>query len=252
MPLPYKITPAVIADSGKFEVLFKLVGRFVTEGKKVIIFSGFEGALDFCEDLLVLLKRKIGDFKYVRLDGSTSRPRRTLSTYLFQNDDPYLVFLISIRAGGEGLNLISSSTVIFLDEDWNPQVMKQTCSRVHRIGQKKPVEIYRLQSKGTVEDQMCQRLAKKAYMADRVLENVRSSDNGSPMAMSIATFQDMMDAAQNMRIQKNMADILTDLDSGNFIGPGSCLVREVKDHAWTGNNEINADEEAWLRRSERV
>lgn len=138
------------------------------ENKKVIIFSGFDQTLDLCEDLLEMEKAQF-PFKYVRLDGSTSSAWRNLSVFLFQNDPRYMVFLLSTRAGGEGLNLVSSSIVIFLDDDWNPQVMRQAESRVHRIGQTQPVQIFRIHAKGTVEDQMRRRMDKKAYLADKVM-----------------------------------------------------------------------------------
>lgn len=138
------------------------------ENKKVIIFSGFDQTLDLCEDLLEMEKVQF-PFKYVRLDGSTSSAWRNLSVFLFQNDPRYMVFLLSTRAGGEGLNLVSSSIVIFLDDDWNPQVMRQAESRVHRIGQTQPVQIFRIHAKGTVEDQMRRRMDKKAYLADKVM-----------------------------------------------------------------------------------
>ena len=86
-----------------------------------------------------------------------------------------MVFLVSIRAGGEGLNLTSSSVVVFLDSDWNPQVMHQAEARVHRIGQKHPVSIFKLYSRGTVEEQIHRRLKKKAYLAAVVTGNTQPS-----------------------------------------------------------------------------
>lgn len=161
----------LIESSGKFIILEKMIRQFViVEQRKIIIFSGFDQALNLCEDVLGM--KEFQTFKHVRLDGSTSAPWRNLSVFLFQNDPRYKVFLLSIRAGGEGLNLVSASTVIFLDDDWNPQVMRQAESRVHRIGQTEPVNVIRLHSKGTVEDQMRRRLAKKTYLADRVMEDL--------------------------------------------------------------------------------
>ena len=86
-----------------------------------------------------------------------------------------MVFLVSIRAGGEGLNLTSSSVVVFLDSDWNPQVMHQAEARVHHIGQKHPVSIFKLYSRGTIEEQMYRRLTKKAYLAAVVTGNTQPS-----------------------------------------------------------------------------
>ncbi|EAW12985.1 putative nucleosome remodeling complex ATPase subunit (Snf2h) [Aspergillus clavatus NRRL 1] len=163
IPDPYILGDHVFNNSGKFIALQKLLKHYVeVENTKVIIFSNFEQALNLCEDLVMIMQGTSPAFEYLRLDGRTTSPWRKLMVYLFQNDPSYMIFLLSIRAAGEGLNLTSSSVVIFLDEDWNPQVMKQAESRAHRIGQSRPVRIYKLRSSGTVEEQMSQRLAKKA------------------------------------------------------------------------------------------
>ncbi|KAE8372045.1 SNF2 family N-terminal domain-containing protein [Aspergillus bertholletiae] len=160
----------------KFIVLLKMIQHFVPErGKKIIIFSNFSQALNLCEDLLLSIEKNGNTIRYVRLDGSTSHSRRNLSIYLFQNDPRYMVFLISIRAGSKGHNLVGSSTVIFLDEDWNPQVMRQAEVRVHRIGKKHSVSIFKLQSKGTVE-QISRRIAKKAYVSTKVIEDTTAAN----------------------------------------------------------------------------
>ncbi|PYH42821.1 putative nucleosome remodeling complex ATPase subunit (Snf2h) [Aspergillus saccharolyticus JOP 1030-1] len=164
---------SLLSCSGKLLALSKLVQHFVfTAKKKVVIFSCFVKALNLCEEMLETLQR--GDlFEYVRLDGNTSRAWRRLCVHLFNNLPQYRVFLVSIRAGGEGLSMIGSSVVIFLDEDWNPQVMRQAESRVHRIGQTQPVTIFRLISKGTLEEQMSRRLLKKAYLSSKIIEEER-------------------------------------------------------------------------------
>ncbi|EAW17679.1 putative nucleosome remodeling complex ATPase subunit (Snf2h) [Aspergillus fischeri NRRL 181] len=172
IPSPYELGEHLINQSGKFLVLKKLLQHYVTTETKVIVFSNFDQCLNLCEDLVMMLQGSNRVFEYARLDGRTTGPWRKVMVHLFQNDPRYKVFLISIRAGGEGLNLTSSSVVVFLDEDWNPQVMRQAEARVHRIGQTRPVVIYKLRSTGTVEEQMSRRLVKKAYIADRVTENI--------------------------------------------------------------------------------
>ncbi|KAL4889446.1 SNF2 family N-terminal domain-containing protein [Aspergillus ambiguus] len=248
MPCPYKVGVDLVMQSGKFQVLLRLVQRFVTEQKKVIIFSGFEGALDLCEDMLSMLQTSTATFRYARLDGHTSRAARNLATYLFQHDGRYLIFLISIRAGGEGLNLTSSSTVIFLDEDWNPQVMKQACSRVHRIGQTKPVEVFRIQARGTIEEQMARRLEKKAYMAERVTENVRA--HKSLPGRTRMALPDMMCSPNAVGPEASMS-YLPDDDDGLDAGLGACIIKRVNDQSVSGTLTAE-EEEAWLERAERV
>ncbi|KAL4887605.1 hypothetical protein BJY04DRAFT_204447 [Aspergillus karnatakaensis] len=245
LPEEYHIGPHIVESSGKFIVLQKLVHQFVTvERKKIIIFSGFDQALNLCEDLLEM-ERAESRFQYVRLDGSTSAAWRKLSVFLFQNDPHYKVFLLSIRAGGEGLNLISSSTVIFLDDDWNPQVMRQAESRVHRIGQTQPVTIFRLHSKGTVEDQMRRRLAKKAYLSDKVMQRPGSGvhnaillDEEDEQEISLMPTEDIVSDTYNAT---NLAcsSLQTIL--------GSCSIDEI-----SAQQMSPVEQQEWLRRSERV
>lgn len=163
----------VFEASGKFIILLKLVQDVVVkQGKKVLIFSGFDYALSCCEDLLDIASEDGSTFRYVRIDGTTPSARRTLNIYLFNTNSAYKVFLIATRAGGEGINLTSATEVVFLDQDWNPQMTLQAEARAHRIGQTKPVTVYKICSQGTVEEQMLGRLAKKLYLAAKVTEDM--------------------------------------------------------------------------------
>ncbi|GAB7350777.1 hypothetical protein MBLNU459_g1319t1 [Dothideomycetes sp. NU459] len=171
-PDPYLLGDHIMHASDKFVVLSKLVDELVlNRGKKLLIFSGFTHALDYCEDLLA---SRFANVRYLRLDGSTARAKRNLDIRLFnQGDSEYKIMLISTRAGGLGLNLVSASDVIFLDEDWNPQVTLQAEARAHRIGQTQPVTIYKLCSQGTVEEQMMGRIRKKLYLSTKITETMR-------------------------------------------------------------------------------
>ncbi|KFY68354.1 hypothetical protein V496_01151 [Pseudogymnoascus sp. VKM F-4515 (FW-2607)] len=182
---PYQIqnaepTDSVLGDhlilaSGKFIVLEKLVKELVVkQKKKILIFSDFTRMLDLVEDFLAIRGGNGSEFRVARLDGSTSRARRNLAIRLF-NDlaSESRVMLISTRAGGLGINLTSATEVIFLDQDWNPQITVQAEARAHRIGQTKPVTIYKLVSQGTVEEQMLGRIQKKLYLSAKVTESLQ-------------------------------------------------------------------------------
>ncbi|KAL1798541.1 hypothetical protein ACET3X_002578 [Alternaria dauci] len=175
-PDPYYLSDHIIRASGKFILLEKLLRHTVfDEGKKVLIFSGFTRTLDYCEDLLSLISNHGERFKSLRLDGSTARARRNLDIRLFnQKDSEYKVMLLSTRAGGLGINLTSAQDVIFLDEDWNPQITLQAEARAHRIGQTKKVTIYKLCTQGTVEEQMMGRIRKKLYLSAKITESMQS------------------------------------------------------------------------------
>ncbi|CAD0088693.1 unnamed protein product [Aureobasidium mustum] len=176
-PDPYYYGDHIMHASGKFIVLNKIIDELVVkQGKKILIFSGFTTALDYCEDLLATKgsNQHNAPFRHVRFDGSTQRAVRNLQIRLFNDmSSEYRIMLISTRAGGLGLNLTAASDVIFLDEDWNPQVTLQAEARSHRIGQTQPVTIYKLLSSGTVEEQMMGRIRKKLYLSAKITESMQ-------------------------------------------------------------------------------
>ncbi|GAA6057817.1 hypothetical protein JCM3770_004290 [Rhodotorula araucariae] len=161
----------VVAASAKLVALDKLLKDVLPKGERVLIFSGFTRMLDILEDHL-----NLRGYKYARLDGSTSRPRRALDIRLFQQEDsPLQVYLISTRAGGLGINLTAATTVVLHDQDFNPQVDIQAIARAHRIGQTKTVRVYRLVTQGSVEEQAMTRLRKKLYLSVKVMGGMRNA-----------------------------------------------------------------------------
>lgn len=177
-PEPYYLGDHIKTASGKFIVLDKLIDELVVnQGKKVLIFAGLNKTLDLCEDLLTLKGANTvsnASFRYTRFDGSTSRARRNLDIRLFNAESDVKVMLISTRAGGLGINLTAATNVVFMDEDWNPQVSVQAEARAHRIGQTQKVTIYRLCTQGTVEEQMLGRIRKKLYLSTKITESMRN------------------------------------------------------------------------------
>ena len=169
------IGPHVYENSGKFAALHKLVTELVLkQGKKMIIFSQFVEVLDWVHDLMTLISEDDKHFQCLRLDGNLVRAKRNLYVRLFQRDDAYKIFLISTKAGGIGLNLTAATEVVFMDEDWNPQVDLQAEARCHRIGQTKPVTIYKLCTAGSVEEQMLGRIHKKLYLSAKITESMQN------------------------------------------------------------------------------
>ncbi|KAF2451200.1 hypothetical protein P171DRAFT_375186 [Karstenula rhodostoma CBS 690.94] len=176
MPEPYYAGQHIIHSSGKFIMLEKLLKHSIfNQGKKVLIFSGFTETLDWCENMLEMISNFGQDFKHLRLDGGVGRARRNLEMRLFNDKkSDYKVMLLSTRAGGLGITLTAAEDVIFLDEDWNPQVTIQAEARAHRIGQQKKVTIYKLCTQGTVEEQMMGRIRKKLYLSTKITESMRT------------------------------------------------------------------------------
>ena len=137
-------------SSGKFVLLRKLLPKLKADGHRVLIFSQFTKVLDLMSDIL-----ETEGWRFERLDGSVSgtERQRAIDRFSDKNSDSF-IFILSTRAGGVGINLTAADTVIVFDPDWNPQNDVQAMARVHRIGQTKTVQIYKLCTKGTYENHM--------------------------------------------------------------------------------------------------
>ena len=157
----------LVQSSGKFMLLSKLLPSLQSEGHQVLIFSQFINTLNLLEDLLALL-----GFTFDRLDGSVRGDLRQQKIDRF-NAGKAFAFLLSTKAGGLGLNLTAADTVIIFDNDWNPQNDVQAEARAHRIGQKKTVNVYRLVTKGTVEEIIVERAQMKLRLDALVIQQGR-------------------------------------------------------------------------------
>ncbi|KAI8470648.1 MAG: P-loop containing nucleoside triphosphate hydrolase protein [Monoraphidium minutum] len=150
--------------SGKLSVLDRLLGKLKEKGHRVVMFTQFTLMLDILQDYC---ERKGHNFR--RLDGSTNRIQRMINIEEFNKPgSEVFVFMLTTRAGGLGVNLQTADTAIIYDSDWNPQWDLQAMARVHRIGQTKPVHIYRLVTQGTVEERIQQRATSKLYLDQMV------------------------------------------------------------------------------------
>jgi SNF2 family DNA or RNA helicase len=143
--------------SAKLERLMELIPEFVEEGRRILLFSQFTSMLDLIEEEVEAAK-----IPFVRLDGSTKD--RSTPVKRFQDGEVPL-FLISLKAGGTGLNLTAADTIVIYDPWWNPAVEAQAIDRAHRIGQEKPVFVHRLVAAGTVEEKMTELKARKSNLA---------------------------------------------------------------------------------------
>ncbi|KAK6223041.1 SNF2 superfamily protein [Colletotrichum tabaci] len=152
-PWSYEGSPpvdeSIVTSSGKMLMLDRLLPTLFARGHKVLIFSQFKTQLDILQDYCELRK-----WNACRLDGSVSQESRRDQIKEFNQNPDFKIFLLSTRAGGQGINLASADTVILFDSDWNPQQDLQAQDRCHRIGQTRPVIVYRLATKGTVEEEL--------------------------------------------------------------------------------------------------
>ena len=158
----------LVIYSSKMRILDKLCAKLFGKSQ-ILIFSQMTRMLDILEDYC-----NERGYKYCRIDGETSlEDRETMITEFTKPNSDKFIFLLSTRAGGLGLNLMSSDTVILYDSDWNPQVDLQAMDRVHRIGQTKPVLIYRLLCENTIEEKILERQAMRLKLDSLVIQQGR-------------------------------------------------------------------------------
>lgn len=153
--------------SAKLEALMELLENLMDEGRRVLVFSQFTSMLKLIEEELIQR-----DYRYLKLTGQTQH-RHVLVKRFQEGTIP--IFLISLKAGGTGLNLTQADTVIHYDPWWNPSVEDQATDRSHRIGQKNPVFVYKLISSGTVEDVILNMQNEKRDLVEGILSNNVSS-----------------------------------------------------------------------------
>jgi len=163
------VMPDSPLESSKLNLLSEIIDELLENGHKALIFSQFVGHLQIIKEHIV--KKGI---KYQYLDGSTPLKQRQDAINAFQGGEGD-VFLISLKAGGVGLNLTAADYVIHMDPWWNPAVEDQASDRAHRIGQMRPVTIYRLVTKGTIEDKIVALHQNKRDLADSLLEGTEIS-----------------------------------------------------------------------------
>uniref|UniRef100_A0A8C1RD79 Proliferation-associated SNF2-like protein n=1 Tax=Cyprinus carpio TaxID=7962 RepID=A0A8C1RD79_CYPCA len=160
----FKIDEQLVEASGKFLILDRMLPALKKRGHKVLIFSQMTSILDILMDYCYLR-----GYEYSRLDGSMSYTDRDENMKKFSSDPEVFLFLLSTRAGGLGINLTAADTVIIFDSDWNPQADLQAQDRCHRIGQTKPVMVYRLITANTIDEKILERASAKRKLEKMVI-----------------------------------------------------------------------------------
>jgi|JFJP01.1.fsa_nt_gi superfamily II DNA or RNA helicase len=163
------VRPDIPLPSSKLQLFGEVINELLDNKHKALVFSQFVDHLHIIRDYLDSQK-----ISYQYLDGSTPAKDRKKGVEAFQAGEGD-VFLISLKAGGTGLNLTAADYVIHMDPWWNPAVEDQASDRAHRIGQKRPVTIYRLVAKGTIEEKIVDLHSHKRDLADSLLEGTDMS-----------------------------------------------------------------------------
>ena len=154
----------------KMEKLLEVVNNFVSDGHKILIFSSFKTVVDRVKSMF----DKSGISSYMIAGDVKSKTRMDLVDKF--NNDSTNCFLITLKSGGTGLNLVGADVVIHLDIWWNPQVENQATDRAHRIGQTKKVTVIRFVTRGTIEERIIELQNKKRILSDNLIEGKDSSE----------------------------------------------------------------------------
>eukprot|EP00584_Thalassiosira_punctigera_P009343 CAMPEP_0172537196 /NCGR_PEP_ID=MMETSP1067-20121228/8846_1 /TAXON_ID=265564 ORGANISM="Thalassiosira punctigera, Strain Tpunct2005C2" /NCGR_SAMPLE_ID=MMETSP1067 /ASSEMBLY_ACC=CAM_ASM_000444 /LENGTH=1160 /DNA_ID=CAMNT_0013322443 /DNA_START=23 /DNA_END=3505 /DNA_ORIENTATION=- len=175
---PFTDGPHIWENSAKMMLMHKLLSKLKAKGSRVLIFSQMTRILDILEDYL----RLVG-YGYCRIDGNTDGEKRDSQMEEFNEPgSSKFCFLLSTRAGGLGINLATADIVILYDSDWNPQVDLQAMDRAHRLGQTKPVQVFRFISEGTVEEKIIERADKKLFLDAAVIQQGRLAEQNSKLS----------------------------------------------------------------------
>jgi len=159
---PSLVTKELDTESGKFNEIYRCLKNLVAEGHKVLIFSSFVKHLE-----LLQTKIESKNWKYSLLTGKTDNRQEVIRQ--FQEEADNHIFLISLKAGGVGLNLTSADYVFIIDPWWNPAAENQAINRAHRIGQDKKVFVYRFITEDSIEEKIQALKSKKSALADKFI-----------------------------------------------------------------------------------
>ncbi|KAG9586832.1 SWI/SNF chromatin remodeling complex component, partial [Aureobasidium melanogenum] len=194
------VDETLVTESGKMLLLDSLMPTLLERGHKVLIFSQFKTQLDLIETYCEVLR----GWKCSRIDGGVSQPDRQEQIAQFNSTESKInIFLLSTRAGGQGINLTAADTVLLFDSDWNPQQDLQAQDRAHRIGQTRPVIVYRFATKGTVETLLLEKAESKRRLEKLVIQKgkFRSMRAGEVSGAEFAELQQLLAQQDGERVE---------------------------------------------------
>ncbi|KAK0183283.1 hypothetical protein PV327_001338 [Microctonus hyperodae] len=209
------INENLINTSGKLLVLDAMLKKLHSRGHKVLLFSTMTMVLDIICDYL-----NFRPWKYHRLDGKTKISDRQTFIAEFNSDPNIFMFLISTRAGGVGLNLAAADTVIIYDSDWNPQADLQAMARCHRIGQTRPVVVYRLCTKGTIDEAIIKRAEAKRKFEKLVISKDIPFNINSPE--TILALKQLLESSESEQVTSKL-EVYTDAELDKILDRSDLL-----------------------------
>lgn len=197
---PNPVNETLVTESGKMLLLDRLLPALLQTGHKVLIFSQFKSQLDLLETYCSELRQ----WPTCRIDGSIPQVERQEQILAFNDPESETnIFLLSTRAGGQGINLAAADTVLLFDSDWNPQQDLQAQDRAHRIGQTRPVIVYRFATKNTVEQMLLEKADSKRRLEKLVIQKgrFRGQGGGEVAGADFAELQKLLARDDGERIE---------------------------------------------------
>ncbi|XP_042055983.1 probable helicase CHR10 [Salvia splendens] len=251
-PEPYQEGEHLVQASGKLLILDQLLMKLHDAGHRVLLFAQMTHTLDILQDFLEMRK-----YTYERLDGSIRAEERFAAIRNFSikssanidsgQSTPY-IFLISTRAGGVGLNLVAADTVIFYEQDWNPQVDKQALQRAHRIGQSNHVLSINLVTGRTVEEVIVNRARRKLQLSHNVIGAGMldcEGSNGGTEAGDLKSVIFGLHIFDPMEMNIDKSDNQLDKSELAVLADKVIVSRhELQSDVWDGKLEINSMDRA--------
>uniref|UniRef100_A0A8D0HMG2 Proliferation-associated SNF2-like protein n=1 Tax=Sphenodon punctatus TaxID=8508 RepID=A0A8D0HMG2_SPHPU len=197
----FKVDEDLVRNSGKFLLLDRMLPELVKRGHKVLLFSQMTRMLDILMDYCYLR-----NYKFSRLDGKMSYGEREENMNNFNTDPEVFIFLVSTRAGGLGVNLTAADTVIIYDSDWNPQSDLQAQDRCHRIGQTRPVVVYRLVTANTIDQKIVERAAAKRKLDKFIIHKnqFKGGNSGLNQSKSFLNPKELMELLQSRDYEREV------------------------------------------------
>ena len=211
---PYTTDEHLVDNAGKMIILDKLLKSMKEKGSRVLIFSQMSRVLDILEDYCLFR-----GFQYCRIDGGTDHDSRTkaIDEYNKPGSEKF-IFLLTTRAGGLGINLVTADIVVLFDSDWNPQADLQAMDRAHRIGQTKQVYVFRFITQDAIEERIIERATQKLKLDQLVIQEGRAQQ----AAKAAQNKEELLDMIQHGadKIINNRESMIVDEDIDEIIRKG--------------------------------
>lgn len=202
-----KVDEELVTSSGKMMLLDQMLPKLIQREHKVLIFSQWTSVMDILEDYCIMR-----NYGYSRLDGQMNIADRQEEIAKFESNPSVCVFLLSTRAGGLGLNLSVADTVIIYDSDWNPQMDLQAQDRCHRIGQTKPVVVYRYVTANTVDQKIVERAGSKRKLEKMIIHKGKFKGNRDTGVLETKDLRELLEMSDHHKVVSSEGLLIKDQD----------------------------------------